>query len=126
MFATKRLPFLHTLLPFFVVLVGLFGCSSSQPPTRPIAVAPPRPEGRPHDELLGMRFGELVAIMAGDQPRAAIDQRQDRQLHGGVIADQPIEHTELGGMNDVLGVVKDDRGGARRACLLIAQQRAPQ
>jgi len=62
-----------------------------------------------HDQLLAMRLGELVRVMRADPSRASVDQRHDRKLDEIVALDQPIEHAELGRVDDVLGVVQHHR-----------------
>jgi len=43
----QRLSPLHHLLTLLVLCLGVFGCSASQPPTRPVASAPQRPATPP-------------------------------------------------------------------------------
>ena len=73
-----------------------------------------------------MRFGELVEIMAADPARRRIDQRDDRQLNHRQSGDQAVEDAQLAGIDDVFGVVEDDRLEAHRRCLLMGGDRAPQ
>ena len=67
-----------------------------------------------HHQLLDVRLGEFVAIMAADPARVAVGQRQDRKLDHRRAVDQPVEDPELERVDDVLGVVEHDRLG--RAC----------
>lgn len=43
----SRLTPLHHLLTLFVLCIGVFGCSASQPPTRPVTSTPQRPSTPP-------------------------------------------------------------------------------
>src|SRR4029078_2635882 len=53
-----------------------------------------------HDELLDVRLGELVAIMAGDPPRMRIGKGKHRKLdHRGAL-DQPVEYPKLERVDD--------------------------
>src|SRR6185437_3810220 len=62
-------------------------------------------------ELLDMRLGELVAIMASDPPRMAVGKRKHGQLDQGRAPDQPVEYPELERMDHVFGIVESDRRG---------------
>ena len=84
------------------------------------------PDRFAHHHLLGVGFGELIAIMAADPLRAGVDQRQHRKLdHSGTV-DQPIEQHKLERMDDVLGVVEHDRLGRLVGVEFVGDQRVMQ
>ena len=56
-----------------------------------------------------MRLSELITIMSADPTRSRIGQRYDGQLDEHESLDQRIENTQLGGMDDVFGIVKNNR-----------------
>ena len=74
MLGALRLPFLQPLLPLLVTLLGLFGCSASQPPTpKPTApfvtpqitvTPPPAPVEKPGPLLLGIDVLEADGFAA--------------------------------------------------------------
>ena len=74
MLGALRLPFFQSLLPLFVPLLGLFGCSANQPPTpKPTApfvtpqitvTPPPRPAEKPGPLLLGIDVLEADGFAA--------------------------------------------------------------
>ena len=74
MFGALRFPFFQPLLPLLVPLLGLFGCSASQPPTpKPSApfvtpkitvTPPPAPVEKPGPLLLGIDVLEADGFAA--------------------------------------------------------------
>ncbi len=86
----------------------------------------PRAKRLAYHEILAVRLRKLVGIMPRYEPRFAVHQRQDRQLHGGVAPDQAVDHAQFARMHHVLGIVQLDRRHANLLVLLIAQQRRPE
>ena len=62
--------------------------------------------------------------MPGDQRRARIGERLDRQLHRVMIGQPGGEYAQFIRMDQILGIVQHDRR-ARLTCRFVAQQRAP-
>ncbi len=62
-------------------------------------------------QLLDVGLGEFVAIMPADPARIGVGKGQHGKLDHGRAVDQPVEDPELERVDDVLGVVKDDRLG---------------
>ena len=100
-----------------------------QPPHRlhPDRATDPRQRQRrayqlANDQYLGVALGELLGDHTADQRARALQHGADRELDHVVLRQQRIEDREFGRVDDVLGIVEDDRVGLVRR----GEQRVPQ
>ena len=84
-----------------------------------------RPQRGPDDDAFPVMLGEFVRIMARYQPRGAVDQRDDGQLHDAVVGDQRGEDGQLVAVDHILRIVQHDRGRRSAGACIVAPQRRP-
>ena len=77
-----------------------------------------------NDNILAVRFGELIEIMSADPARGGVDQRHHGQLDHREARQMRVEHVEFARVDDILGVVEDDRLESQSRRRLMGHRRA--
>lgn len=73
----------------------------------------------PDHHVARMGFGKFVAVMAGDPGACALRFGADRELHEIRMVERAVHQRESGGMDHILGIVKDERAHAQVTAPLV-------